>query len=151
MNFYGSLINRFEENKQFCDVIEVGMGVTEYNYSDREAYEVIAVKDQKHVSIRQYDHKLLGEAYSNDWELISNENNPVIELVKRGNYWYSVVEITPEEAKEIYESDNFQWKLWAAHNDFDLQEIITSGKCKKKYHRKNVSFGKANYYYDYEF
>ncbi len=149
--WYGSLNNRIEENRQFCETIEVGTGMTEYSYTDRHAYEVIEVTDQKHVKVREYDHKPAGECYSNQWELISNPENPTINLVKRGKYWYTVSEITPEEAKEIYEGNDFQSKLWACHNNFDLEEIMASGKSKKSYHRMNVSFGVAQYYYDYEF
>ena len=150
--WYGSLNNRLDENKQFCEEIKVGTGVTEYFYSDRHAYEVVEVIDQKHVSIREYDHKKKnGPGFDNDWELISNEKNPVTKLVKRGKYWYSWAEITPEEAKEIYEGNDIEAKLWACHNGFDLQEIMASGKSKKSYHRKNISFGVASYYYDYEF
>lgn len=151
--WYGSLNNRIEENKMFCEEITVGTGVTEYSWSDRHAYEVIAVKDQKHVTIRQYDavKKEGSVSYSNEWELVSNEKNVVYDLVKRGNYWYSVVTITPEEAKEIFEGKDIDRKIWASHNNFDLQEIIASGKNKSKYWKRNISFGKAEYYYDYEF
>ena len=150
--WYGSLNNRFEENKQFCETIEVGTGMTEYFYSDREAYEVTAVKDQKHVTIRKYDHKHIGDCHmDNNWELISNPDNPEMDLVKRGKYWYSAVTITPEEAKRIFEEGTLDEKLWACHNNFDLQAIMTSGKSKTTYHRRNVSFGHADYHYDYEF
>ena len=150
--WYGSLNNRLEENKQFCDEIKVGTGCTEYFYSDREAYEVIAVKDQKHVSIRLYDHKKKSDTpFDNDWELLSNEKNPVYDLVKRGKYWYTSVTITPDKAKDIYEGNDIDAKLWACHNNFDLPAIIESGKSKTTYHRKNISFGHASYYYDYEF
>lgn len=152
MRLYGSWNNRVEENKMFCKEIEVGTGVTEYLYSDRHAYEVVEVQDQKHVSIREYDHKKKGDTpFDNDWELVSNENNPVVNLTKRGNYWYTVVEITPEQAKEILEGTDIDAKLWACNNGFILPEIIASGKNKKVYHRRNVSFGVADYYYDYEF
>ena len=149
--WYGSLNNRLEENRQFTEEIKIGTGVTEYFYSDRHAFEVVAVKDQKHISIREYDHKCKGGAFSNEWELISNEKNPVVDLVKRGKFWYTAVEITPEEAKEIYEGDDFGRKLWACHNNFDLPAIIASGKKKTTYHKRNVSIGVADYYYDYEF
>ena len=152
--WYGSVNNRIEENRQFCDEIKVGTGVTEYFYSDREAYEVIAVEDQKHVTIRLYDHKNVGGAYSNNWELISNEKNPTVDLVKRGKYWYSVSVCTPETAKEFLAKGKdleLENVMWVFHNGFDLEEIANSGKTKKKYHRMNVSFGVANYYYDYEF
>ena len=46
---YGNLMNRMEEGRQFVDEIKVGDGVTEYSYSDRHPYEVIEVKDQKHI------------------------------------------------------------------------------------------------------
>jgi len=150
--WYGSLNNRVEENRQFCEEIKVGTGMTEYLWSDRHAYEVIAVKDQKHVTVREYDHKKKSDTpFDNDWELISNENNAIMEMVKRGKYWYTAVTITPEQAKEIFEGDDIDSKLWACHNGFDLQAVIESGKCKTKYHKKNVSFGVADYYYDYEF
>jgi hypothetical protein len=150
--WYGSINNRIEENRQFCETIEVGTGMTEYSWSDRHAYEVIEVTDQKHVKVREYDHKSKShEPYTNDWELISNENNYTMDLVKRGKYWYTMVTITPEEAKEILEGNDIDAKIWACHNNFDLQDIVAKGKKKTTYHRKNVSFGVADYYYDYEF
>ena len=149
--WYGSLNNRIEENRQFVEEIKVGDGMTEYFWSDRHAYEVVEVTDQKHVKVREYDHRNVGGAYSNDWELISNPDNPVISLVKRGKYWYSVVTVTPEEAYDILYGDDIQSKVWACNNNLDLGAIIESGKKKSKYHRRNVSFGVADYYYDYSF
>ena len=154
--WYGNLSNRIEENRQFCDEIKVGTGMTRYSWSDRHAYEVIAVKDQKHVKVREYDHKRPDTekdySYSNEWVLVSNVNNPVIEMVKRGKYWYTVSTCTVEQAKEILaKTDNIDERLWACHNGFDLTAIVESGKDKVKYHRQNVSFGVADYYYDYEF
>lgn len=154
--WYGSINNRIEENKQFCEEIKVGTGMTEYFWSDRHAYEVIAVKDQKHVTVREYDHKRPDTdkdySYSNEWVLVSNEKNPAIDLVKRGKYWYSTTVCTVERAKEIlYKSGNIDERIWASNNGFDLTEIVKSGKDKTKYHRKNVSFGVADYYYDYSF
>ena len=111
--WYGNIMNRLEEGKQFVPEITVGTGMTEYLWSDRHAYEVVAVKDQKHVSVRELGHRPKGEAFSNDWELFPDESNPVREMVKRGKYWY--------------------WNRVATEN------------------RASVSFGKADYYYDYEF
>lgn len=145
--WYGSLNNRLEENRMFCDEIKIGTGMTEYSYSDREAYEVIAVADQKHVTVRRYDHKLKGGAYSNDWELISNPNNSEIEMVKRGDYWYQAVTVTREMVDKELSIDE---RLYLAMNDFDINKIKEKGK-QTKYHRMNVSFGAAEYYYDYEF
>ena len=92
----GSLQNRLFENKDFCGIIEVGTGMTQFYYTDRHAWEVIEVKDQKHVVVRELDHKLIGEAYSNDWQLISNPENRTMNLTKRGKYWYNTVVIDTE-------------------------------------------------------
>lgn len=154
MKLYGSLQNRMEENRQFVEEIKVGTGMTEYSWSDRHAYEVIAVKDQKHVTVRELDHKLIGEAYTNDWELISNPENPEMEMVKRGNYWYRAITITKDEVPEgdscVDENGNLNMNWWLAMNNFDRAVILAKGK-QTKYQRMNVSFGVANYYYDYEF
>lgn len=145
--WYGSLQNRLEENRQFVDEIKVGTGMTEYSYSDREAYEVIEVKDQKHVTVRRYDHKHVGDGcMDNNWELVSNENNPTYSMVKRGKYWYYEVTITAD----LLDRDEFETKMFLAINDVDPDKLKAKGVV-KKYHRANVSFGKASYYYDYEF
>ena len=153
--WYGSLNNRVEENKMFCETIEVGTGVTEYSWSDRHPYEVVAVKDQKNVAIRRMKHERPSDegdySYTNKWVLTSDEEAPEMWVTRRGNYWYIKVQITPEEAKEILEGDDIDAKLWACHNGFNLQEVIDSQKTKTKLHRTNLSFGKAEYYYDYEF
>lgn len=144
--WYGSLDNRLEENRQFCETIEVGTGVTEYHYSDRTPYEVVAVKDQKHISIRRYDHEADGECYSNKWKLISNEDNTVIDLVKRGNYWYREKTATIDDVN----SADVEVRLWVALNGFDVDKIKKNGK-QTKFDKMNVSFGIAEYYYDYSF
>jgi hypothetical protein len=139
-----------EENRQFCEKIEIGTGVTEYGYTDRKAYEVVAVKDQKHISIRRYDHKAKGEPMSNDWELISNEDNPVIEMVKRGDYWYRVMTATIDDVNRAESDDGINVSLWLCANGFDREKIRKTGK-QTKYIKMNVSVGVADYYYDYEF
>ena len=151
--WYGSLNNRLEENKMFCKEIEVGTGMTEYSYSDRHAYEVVAVKDQKHVSVRELDHKHIGEAFSNEWKLTSNENNPIREMTKRGNYWYWTVNVTSDVLAGLESEDaetSLRTSLFLCHNNVDIDKLKEKGKV-TKYHRANVSFGFADYYYDYEF
>lgn len=143
----GSVQNRLEENNQFCDEIKVGTGMTEYSYSDRHPYEVIEVIDQKHVVVRELDHKPIGEAYSNDWELISNENNSTYLLTKRGKYWYNTVKVTSDILKEDMD---WETSLFLIHNGISEDELRKKGKV-TRYHRMNVSFGKAEYYYDYSF
>lgn len=145
MKWYGSVNNRIEENQQFCNEITVGTGMTEYYWSDTRAYEVVEVVDQKHVYVREYDHKLKGGAYSNDWELISNENRPVSYLTKRGKYWYWTLTVTPDMIDDTWESD-----LFLAQHGIIREDLLKRGKV-TRYARANVSFGIARYYYDYEF
>ena len=150
MKWYGSLNNRVEENRMFCDEIKVGTGVTEYMWSDTHAYEVVEVKDQKHVYIREYDHKRKEGApdYSNQWELISNEDNPIKYLTKRGKYWYITNTLTREELEQV--EDDLHIVIGLQVNGYDLDKVKEKGK-QTLYRRVNVSFGVAQYYYDYEF
>lgn len=151
---YGSYQNRMQENKQFCDEITIGTGMTEYLYTDRNAYEVVAVKDQKHVSVRRYDVEHIGEDMANNWKLISNAENPVYDMTKRGQYWYWTVTITADILDEIEACEDtnrkFELTLFLCHNGVDQEVLRQKGEV-TKYHRANVSFGTANYYYDYEF
>lgn len=163
MKFYGSLDNRLEENRMYCDKIEVGTGMTQYYYSDRHAYEVVKVVDQTNVFVREYDHKLKGEAFSNQWELISNESNPVIELKLRNGVWMKVTNYSKEvwlaTAKEWVEKGECR-TIESAYDYFKTmsgltekeKEKIEAGKIVKKLRKfGNISFGVAEYYYDYEF
>ena len=146
--WYGNLTNRLEENRMFCKEIEVGTGMTEYSYSDRHPYEVVEVKDQKHVMVRELDHRHVGDGcMDNNWELVSNENNNVRMLTKRGNYWYWTVVVTKDILKDI---NKIETQLFLCHNNIDVNQLKEKGKV-TRYHRANVSFGVADYYYDYEF
>lgn len=156
--FYGSLDNRLAEGRQFCDEITVGTGVTEYFYSDRKAYEVIAVKDQKHITIRRYDVRNIGGAYSNNWEYISNPENAAFDLVKRGDAWYFTRTITAEDYKAALEARLAEdpkcgkelFNLELALHGFDSEKILAKGKQTTRC-KANISFGITDYYYDYEF
>ena len=153
--WYGSINNRLEENKMFCKEIEVGTGMTEYSWSDRHAYEVVEVKDQKHVAVREYDHKLKGEGFSNNWELISNENKPIQWLTKRGNYWYWTVTIDKSVAERATDEslpadDRIGAMMFLVCNNLTPDYFKTLDKA-TRYRRANVSFGVADYYFDYEF
>lgn len=132
----------------YCDEIKVGTGVTEYHWSDREAYEVVAVKDQRHVTVRRYDVKHIGGAFENKWELISNPENPERSLAKWGDNWYWTSTVTAEDIEGIDDDINKQVRLAVA--GYDINKIRKNGKQTKR-RRANVSFGVANYYYDYSF
>lgn len=117
----GNLTNRLMENDKTNVKIEVGTMMTEYLYSDRNVWEVIEVKNQKCVKVRQMSarHKV---AFSNDnVELYSDKNNRVMELVFRYGSWYE--------------------KYSCSDNNTDYV----------KYDKVKVVFGRADYYYDFEF
>lgn len=162
MKLYGSLQNRMFENNKYCDEIKVGTGMTEYSWSDRHAYEVVKVVDQTNVFVREYDHKIAGEAMSNNWELISNENNPVIELKLKNGVWFRVINYTKElwlsnakdMAKENTEKIEIYYNYCKAMSGLTdkEKEKIENGKTVRKLRKfGNVSFGVADYYFDYEF
>lgn len=134
----GSYINRSLEGKTFTDEITIGTGVTEFSYTDRKAYEVVDVKDQKHISIREY-------AYIND-RLVSDKSKPVDKLVKRGSKWYREVTFTKDE----YLKGDRNYKASMLVNKVSADELLVKGEI-KKYQKANVSIGIADYHYDLEF
>jgi hypothetical protein len=139
-----------EEGRQFCPVIEVGTGMTEYGWSDRHAYEVIEVRDQKHVTVRLLDHKHVGDGcMDNNWELISNPDNPTKDMVKVGEVWYYTTTITAADLARLEAEDDCAL-LRLAVGGWDADKIRAKGKQTKRW-KANVSFGVADYYYDYEF
>ena len=146
--WYGSINNRIMEQGRDVAKITVGTGVTEFFWSDRHAYEVVEVKDQRHITIREYKVVHVGEAYENKWDLISDETRPEIPLVKRGKYWYTYATVTKEDLEEI--DKDIDKQLWLCHWGFDRDTILKNGK-QTKYNRRNIVVGYADYYYDYEF
>lgn len=162
---YGSLNNRVDENKMFCEKIEVGTGMTEYFWSDRHPYEVVKVVNQKHVFVREYGHKGVGEPMSNTWELYSKETNPIEEMKFRYGHWYKVNRckyvdainraiqlVNDGDCKTFEAAYNYVLYMNNIHfkNEEELEEF-KNGKEYVKYRKVNVSFGVAEYYYDYEF
>ena len=153
MKLEGSLNNRLLENHEYCDQIVVGTGMTEYHYTDRDAYEVVEVIDQKHVAVREYDHVNKNGDMSNTWELISNPNNPTMLMVKRGKYWYQTITVEKDYIEQLEKADDTESKLQLCKimcHGFDTEKIKANGK-QTKYFKKNVSFGVADYHFDYEF
>ena len=107
------------------------------------------VTDQKHIKVREYDHKHVGDGHmDNSWELISNPERPELEMVKRGDVWYWSTTITAEDIADI--DNDIDYKIRLVINGFDIDKIRQRGK-QTKLRKANVSFGVAEYYYDYEF
>lgn len=158
--WYGSLQNRLLENCNDPAEITVGMGATEYSYSDREPLEVISVKDQKHVTVRRLVAKRTddnGMSECQQYEFYSDESQPSYDLVKRGGYWYTTDTMTAEDldkfdallAKDAaWDGDEIYFALWAGQ--FDHDKVRKNGK-QTRYHKMNIGFGVARKYYDYSF
>lgn len=87
MKWYGSLQNRLQENCKYPKP-KIGMGATELMYSDTKAYEVIAVKDDRHITVRRLKAKLIGSYYDQDYEYESDPNGITANLflTKKGQW-----------------------------------------------------------------
>ena len=88
--WYGSLDNRLLENAAMPTPV-VGMGATEICYSDRHPFEIIEVKDARHITVRALDWKRVddnGMSDSQEYEYISNPNNHTANLflTKQGKW-----------------------------------------------------------------
>lgn len=122
MKYYGSLNNRLEENQMFVDEIKVGDYATIYYYSDSHAYEVIEVKDQKHVTIRRLKAIRIDDNGMSDAQIYKYESDPnghVMNLSFRHGAW------------------RHQVQAWF--------------ETKPHWAKENISFGIASEYFDYSF
>ena len=134
----------------FVPEIEKGTYVTEYLWSDRHAYEVVKVVDQKHVFIRRLNAIRTdnwGMSDSQNYRYESDENARTKELVKRGDYWYEVFTFSKEIHDKIVKEVG--WCLWSLTEKQWAR--IDEGKVVKRYSKINVSFGTADEHYDYSF
>ena len=163
MKLYGTLQNRLVEGRDFTDGdIKVGTGVTELLYSDRHAYEVTAVKDQNHFTIRRMKVIPTGEAMTNTWKLESDETQPTRNIERINGVFYEVSYLTKEKVMERAER--------ALKEDFvpntpiekaigyvtmfltaKQKERVLSGKQVKLKNKMNLAIGIQQEYYDYEF
>lgn len=144
MKWYGSIENRIEERRKGLEP-QVGMGVTEYMYSDRNAYEIIEVKDDKNFKMRRYDVKHYGSYGEDNWELISNPNGYVYEMTYRYDAWYEKKTYTKELIEEIERKNGYILLDEKTYN-----KAMTKGIA-YKYNKMNIVIGKADYYYDWSF
>ena len=86
MQFYGSLQNRMAEGKTYGE-IKVGVGVTEMCYTDRHAYEIVEVIDEKHILIRRckatrIDNNGMSECQEYKYELEPYKETLITEELK---------------------------------------------------------------------
>ena len=144
MKLYGNVINRIQE-EAISKAPEVGMGVTEYLWSDRNAYEIIEVENEKHFKMRRYTAKHIGEYGSQNWELISDENNATLDMVYRYGGWYSRITYTKESVEKKLKEDGY-----ILLDEKIMNKAINDGIA-YEYNKMNIVIGVADYYYDFEF
>ena len=150
MKWYGSLDNRLMEAQTEPEEIKVGMGATEFYWSDRHPYEVTKVIDNKHIYIRRMNHVHEGDGVmDNNWRLEPDETRPEEYIVKRGKKWYSTATVTREDVED-YDNWELDKELWLCHWGFGLDVIREKGK-QTKYSARNIRVGYADYYFDYEY
>lgn len=92
--WYGSLNNRIAERSIQPRPV-VGMGVTECCYSDREPWEIIEVKDEKHITIREMGYERTdknGMSDCQEYRYFSKPDGAVKHLVLRNGRWRDRIE-----------------------------------------------------------
>ena len=120
----------------------------ELRKNDREAYEVVKVIDQKHIFIRKLDAKRIdnnGMSDSQSYEYKSSEkySPEEIELTKWG--WKEVIRYNKEKYDKII--SKIGYVLW----EKSIVDRVNQGKEVKRSFKINISFGKAEEYYDFSF
>lgn len=149
--WYGSLTNRLNENCYFNETLnnlKIGTPCTQYLYSDRIPYEVVKVESQKHIFIRELKAIRIDDGGMSDYQSYqyeSNINNPIKEL-QLTKYGWKEIKIYN---KDIYEKliKKQGYVLWGD----EIINKVLNGKEVKRSSKINISFGIAQYYYDYSF
>ena len=118
--WYGSIDNRFEEGRTYGE-IKVGTGVTEMCYSDRHAYEVVEVIDEKHLVIRRCKATRIDNNGMSDAQSYKYEVEPYIEKI--------ITEELLANKSVLHMMEIFQPKTYAK---------VMSGKIGDKYADNNI-------------
>ena len=164
IKWYGDINNRLKEGKMLVDKIEVGTQLTEYLWSDRHAYEVTQVIDQKHIFIRvlkaiRTDNNGMSDAQ--DYRFESDESAKEIELMFKYGKWKSVRRYNINDVNERAQRfvDDGDIKTFEAAKSYVMMGMsqseidkLNSGKDLLIYSDfNNISIGIAEEYFDYSF
>lgn len=84
--WFGSLQNRLAEAAKMPEPV-VGMGATELMYSDREAYEVIEVMDERHITVRSMKSTMKPgtDWLDQEYDYASDPNGTIAHLFRKKN------------------------------------------------------------------
>ena len=162
--WYGSVQNRIEEGHNFTGrEIRPGDDGTMYMWSDRHPFWVESVEDQKRIKVREYyhcaDHSKPGGMGHQDWLLF-----------KTWDEWNAYgAKYFPQYHNAGEHRDEPEAQTWVFRYGKWMREIIVTDprfcdtERERKAYEKNgffkhyaplsgkVSFGVAEYYYDWEF
>lgn len=162
--WYGNLLNRLEENKNYTGrEIKPGDDITMYMWSDRDCYYVTSVENQKRIQVRRYyhcaDHEKANGMGHQDWKLFKTWD-------EFNNY---LSKFFPETSKFGDHRDEPAPETWVYRYNKWMREstctdpVFCDTERERKSFEKNgyfkaysplpgkISFGKADYYYDWEF
>lgn len=162
--WYGNLTNRLEEGRNLSgSEIKVGDDVTMYHYSDRTCYYVTFVENQKRIKVRRYyvcaDKSKPGGMGHQDWVYFKT-------LKERDEYCNLLPLRTDEEYAQIDREETWVFRYGKWQREYRLEELLHPDAYSKReveHFNKHgwvntygdlsgkVSFGRRDYYYDWEF
>lgn len=156
MKFYGSLDNRFAEGKTYGK-IEIGTGVTEMCYSDRHAYEVVEIIDEKHLVIRRckatrIDNNGMSDSQSYKYELEPYEEKIITkELLENESVMYMMSVFQPKTYAKIINGE-----IGDKYGDNNVRLVLTKNGWRARSAEGKLStdyftVGVKEEYYDYSF
>ena len=154
MKWYGSLDNRIDENKMYCDEIKVGTYVTKYGYTDRDVYEVVDVVNQEHVFVREMNAKRIdnnGMSDAQTYEYSSVQDGHIYEL-KLTKYGWKQVNEYGQAYIDMFDNKQYGWWFVDMKLLERVRKAVAQGKTVKRMGLKwNISFGVADKYFDFSF
>ena len=159
----GSLFNYLMGNN--ATLPEVGKGATILHWTDRSAYEVIEVSENKmECTIQRYDPESgngsgMSDAQSYTYEKLTEEK---MHLVWRQGAWREKGSKIVYTKEFIAAHPEHEWSLAKALTEEQRSEIYQGEVCpqkvvagitreKKVFHKVNIIFGVKSEYYDYSF
>ena len=159
----GSLFNYLMGNNDTLP--EVGKGATILHWTDRSAYEVIEVSDNKlECTIQRYDPERvdglgMSDSQSYKYEKLTEEK---MHLVWRQGAWRGKTSEIVFTKKFISAHPEHKWSLADALTEDQRSEIyqgeaypqkVVAGITREKtiFHKVNILFGVKREYYDYSF
>ena len=142
--WFGSLQNRIAERSVQPEPV-VGMGVTECCYTDRHPYEIIEVKDSKHIVVRALGYERIdtnGMSECQEYRYFSKPDGAIVHLTLRNGRWRDRI------VKPVYDEDP----------EGEFVNLSTGKRYKKTGTRVSNELGcngwrlgYAEHYYDFSF